>query len=130
MTTLQHHRRTTRATPGTVLRTGLIIVVAVAALLLTFNRTNHAPTPTTHGQTPSPYVPTIQTQGAGVAHIVIDPRTGQAHGTVTPATTHTQAPSPYVPTVQTDGAGVAHIVVDPRTGQAHGTVTPAPARAS
>ncbi|MGZ4251367.1 MAG: hypothetical protein ACXVUE_24085 [Solirubrobacteraceae bacterium] len=130
MTTLQHHRRITRATPGTVLRAGLIIVVAVAALLLTFNRTSHAPTPTTHSQTPSPYPPAIQTQRAGVAHIVVNPRTGQAHGTVTPATTHTQAPSPYLPTIQPHGARVAHLVVDPRTGQAHGTVTAAAARAS
>jgi len=85
MTTLQHHRRTTRPTLRTVLAAGLIIVVAVGALLLTLNRTNHTQTtPTGHTQTPSAYLSTIQTHGAGVAHIVVDPRTGQAHGTVTP----------------------------------------------
>jgi len=85
MTTLQHHRGITRATLGTVLAAGLIIVVAVGALLLTLNRTNHTQTtPTTHTLTASPYLPTIQTHGAGAAHLVVDPRTGQAHGTVTP----------------------------------------------
>ena len=89
MSTLQHHRRISRPTPGTVLPiAALIIIVAIGAVLLTLNSANHThTTPTTHTQTPSPYLPTIQTHDAGVAHIVVDPRTGQAHGTVTPPPT-------------------------------------------
>lgn len=99
MTTLQHHRRITRPTLRTVLAAGLIIVVAVGALLLTLNRTNHTQTaPTTHTQTPSPYLPTIQTHGAGIAHVVVDPRTGQAHGTVAPPTRGSEPSGPCMET--------------------------------
>jgi hypothetical protein len=68
---------------------GVIIAVAVSALFLTLNGgANHTafPTSTPHTQTmSSPYLPTIHIPGAGVAHLVADPETGQAHGTVTPS---------------------------------------------
>lgn len=125
MSTLQYHRRISRPAPGTLLASAaLIIIVAIGAVFLTLNSAKHTDTtPTTHTQTPSPYLPTIQTH-AGAAHIVVNPRTGQAHGTVTPPQTHTQTPSPYLPAIQTHDAGVAHTVLDPRPGEAHITVTP------
>jgi hypothetical protein len=85
MSTLQTHPRGHRPTTRTVLAAaGVTIAVAVGAVLLTLTDANHTQSPTTatHTQTTSPYLPTIQIPGAGLAHIVIDPRTGQAHGTV------------------------------------------------
>ncbi len=95
MSTLQDHGRTSRRTLETVLAAAsLIIVVAVGAFFLTLNHPNQPSTTPTHTQTPSPYLPTIQIPGAGLAHIIVDPHTGQAHGTVTPPIRGTQPSGP------------------------------------
>jgi hypothetical protein len=67
---------------------GVIIAVAVSALFLTLNGANHTALRTSAPQTQtmsSPYLPAIHIPGAGVAHLVVDPETDQAHGTVTPS---------------------------------------------
>lgn len=87
MSTPQQNRPMHHPWLGNVLTAaGVIIAVAVSALFLTLNSANHTarPTSTPHTQTTSPYLPTIHIPGAGVAHLVLDPETGQAHGTVTP----------------------------------------------
>jgi hypothetical protein len=96
-TTLQTHPRTHRPTTRTVLAAAsVIIAITVGAVLLTLTGANHTQPTTTvaHTQTTSPYLPTIHIPGAGTAHIVLDPRTGQAHGTVTPPTPGTQPSRP------------------------------------
>lgn len=84
MSTLQDNRLTRRLTAGKILiAAGVIIAIAISAAFLTLSHANHTPSSAaTHTQQ---YLPTIQYPGGGVAHIVIDPETGQAHGTVSPA---------------------------------------------
>jgi len=120
-------KRNAPTLPTIVAASGVVIAIAAGAVALTSNRADHTrPITTTHTRTQSPYLPAIHTPGSGEAHIVLDPRTGQAHGTVAPpiTTTHTRTQSRYLPAIHTPGSGEAHIVLDPRTGQAHGTVTP------
>jgi hypothetical protein len=87
MSTLQDNRPTRRLTAGKILiAAGVIIAIAISAAFLTLSHANHTqPSAATHTQQLSQYLPTIQYPGGGVAHIVIDPETGQAHGTVSPA---------------------------------------------
>ena len=85
---MQKNRRISpRPIIGSILvAASVVFTVAVSVLFLGLHGANHtaSTTSTTHTPSVSPYLPTIQTPGAGVAHIVVDPRTGQAHGTVTP----------------------------------------------
>ena len=60
MSTLQHRRRISRPTPGTVLPiAALIIVVAIGAVSLTLNSANHTHTPPRR-RTPRHHRPTCR----------------------------------------------------------------------
>jgi hypothetical protein len=126
MSVVQSNHRISPPTLPTIVAAvgvGVGIAIAASAFVLTSNRADHTQ-PITRAQ--SPYLPAIHNHGSRQAHIVLDRRTGQAHGTVTPpiTATHARPASSYLPSTQNPGTGQAHIVLDPRTGQAHGTVTP------